>query len=62
MSLITKTHHGMRVVMISSVDNSEEFKEFLETCTCPVLMGETNPYDWAYEYDYLEFIKIKPFE
>lgn len=52
----------MRVVMISSVDNSGDFKEWLEDKDCPILMGETDPYDWAYEYDYLEFIKIKPFE
>lgn len=62
MSIITKTHHSIRVVKISSVPNAEEFKEWLENMACPILMGETDPYDWAYEYDYLEFIKIKPFE
>lgn len=47
----------MKLVRISDVKG---FSDWLAGQTMPVVEGDKNPFDWAYEWDYERFINNLP--
>lgn len=52
--------HGIWIVKISEVPNSEEFAKWLAGQTLPLVEESDSPTGWAYEGDYSRWINNLP--
>ena len=51
--VIRKQCDGFVAVKISTIDG---FYDWMVGQTTPLVVGDENPYDWAYEWDYERYI------
>lgn len=69
--VICKEHTTYKVIYIPSVPDEAGFRDYLESKAMPAQRDKTfaedwqfkdNADEWAYEWDYVRFIKINPYE